>query len=312
MIGATAGVLAAAVAIPVFALAGGSGSGVSAIHHPIEDAFVDSKSGDLESNIALRRRPTATASDGERLWLVASDGTLTLATRGSPTIEAPIGGALGGVAVGDGSVWATDQDAGTVIRVDPGSLKVVDRIRVGNGPSAIAFGAGAIWVVNRTDGTVSRIDSSRDKVTAKRIPAGASPGSLAFGAGSLWVTDEQLGTVTRIDAPTNHPVDSIPVGAAPASIAFGDGSVWVGDAQGGVSRIDPRSDLVVPITHVGTGADALTVLSGAVWVGGGGSDALWRIDARDGRLDRPVRLGGSVVALGHVGSQVVVTVARGP
>ena len=119
---------------------------------------VDSKSGDLESNIALPRRPTATASDGERLWLVASDGMLTLATQGAPTIETHIGGALGGVAVGDGSVWATDQDAGTVIRVDPGSLKVVDRIRVGNGPSAIAFGAGAIWVVNRTDGTVSRID----------------------------------------------------------------------------------------------------------------------------------------------------------
>ena len=129
---------------------------------------VDSKSGDVEPEIALPRRPTATASDGERLWLVASDGTLTLATQGSPTIETHIGGALGGVAVGDGSVWATDQDAGRVIRVDPGSLKVVDRIRVGNGPSAIAFGAGAIWVVNRTDGTVSRIDSSRDKVSASR------------------------------------------------------------------------------------------------------------------------------------------------
>ncbi len=64
-------------------------------------------------------------------------------------------------------------------------------------------------------------------------------------------------------------------------------------------------------THVNTGVDALTTLSGAVWVGGEGSDALWRIDARDGRLDRPVRLGGSVVALDHVGSQVVVTVVRG-
>ena len=127
------------------------------------------------------------------------------------------------------------------------------------------------------------------------------------------MTDEQLGTVTRIDAQTNDPVDSIPVGAAPTSIAYGDGSVWVGDAQsGGVSRIDPRSDVVFPIGHVGTGADALTTLSGAIWVGGEGSDALGRIDARDGRLDSPVRLGGSVVALDHVGSQVVVTVVGGP
>ena len=86
----------------------------------------------------------------------------------------------------------------------------------------------------------------------------------------------------------------------------------MGDAQGVVSRIDPRSDRVVPITQVGTGVDALTVLSGAVWVGGEGSDTLWRIDARDGRLDSPVRLGGSVVALDHVGSQVVGTVVRGP
>ena len=128
---------------------------------------VDSKSGDLEPNIALRRRPTGTASDGERLWLVASNGTLTLATQGSPAIETRIGGALGGVAVGDGSVWATDQDAGRVIRVDPASFEVVDRIRSVTGRARSPSAAGAIWVVNRTDGTVSRIDSSRDKVTAK-------------------------------------------------------------------------------------------------------------------------------------------------
>ena len=47
---------------------------------------------------------------------------------------------------GAGSLWVTNYDAGTVVRVDPASGKVMSTIRVGGHPFGIAFGDNRIWV----------------------------------------------------------------------------------------------------------------------------------------------------------------------
>src|SRR3954447_11512667 len=264
---------------------------------------VDPGTGDVDARIPLSRRPIASASGDQSLWLAGADGTVTrVAALGSPKEETvQIGGAIGGIAFGDRSVWVSSQEQGSIVRLDPATLKVVDRIAVGNGPTAVVFGAGAAWVANQTDGTVSRVDSVRDVVT-KTIPVGATPHALAFGAGSLWVADEQLGSVTRIDARTTLPVALIDVGPAPGSIAFGHGSLWVGDMQGGgVSRIDPRTDRVVSTTAVGASVDTLGVLPRDVWVGTGASGTLTRLDPRDGRIGKPLQIVGAAVGVVQLG-----------
>jgi YVTN family beta-propeller protein len=54
------------------------------------------------------------------------------------------------VAAGFNAVWVTDNDDGTVVRINPTSNKVVATIRVGDYPNAIAAGLGAIWVEAQT------------------------------------------------------------------------------------------------------------------------------------------------------------------
>jgi DNA-binding SARP family transcriptional activator/streptogramin lyase len=50
------------------------------------------------------------------------------------------------LASGDGDIWVTDFDAGTLIRFDPETELVKATIRLGHHPFGVAFGANRIWV----------------------------------------------------------------------------------------------------------------------------------------------------------------------
>src|SRR5204863_2140050 len=109
------GVLAAAVAIPVFAL--GQGSSGSASVAPNSLAVIDSHS--------------------------------------NRVIGAVPGGALpSAIAAGAGSIWVANIDDRTVSRVDPGSLSVQRTIPVPSTPTGLAVGFGSVWVANGVAGTV--------------------------------------------------------------------------------------------------------------------------------------------------------------
>ena len=129
VIGVVAGVLAAAVAVPLFALGRDSGGGTRA----------RARAGQRRRS---RRRQVAEIVDE------------------APEIASPQR-----VAAGEGSIWVTSSSGGgTVMRLDPESHDVIDTIEVGNGPIGIAVGGGAVWVANSLDGTVSRIDPATSKV----------------------------------------------------------------------------------------------------------------------------------------------------
>jgi YVTN family beta-propeller protein len=51
-----------------------------------------------------------------------------------------------GLATGEGAVWLTDYDRGTLLRIDPTKGAIVSTIRIGGHPSGVAVGAGRIWV----------------------------------------------------------------------------------------------------------------------------------------------------------------------
>src|SRR5215210_3507388 len=104
--GALAGVIAAAVAIPLFAFGGGSGGGGLG-EATGKDAIgsIDAETGDVEG--------------------------------GTPLPAAPIA-----VAAGLGFVWAASADSNKVYAIDPKTNDVRDTIRVGDAPAGIAVGAG--------------------------------------------------------------------------------------------------------------------------------------------------------------------------
>ncbi len=144
------GVLAAAVAIPVFAL-GQGGGGSSANVAPNSLAVIDARSDRVVGAVPVGALPSAVAS-------------------------------------GAGSVWVANIDDRTVSRVDPASLSVPHTIPVPSTPTGLAVGLGSVWVANGVAGTVSRLDPGTDRVLATtsvtQVTAG---GSVTTGGGFVWV-----------------------------------------------------------------------------------------------------------------------------
>lgn len=70
---------------------------------------------------------------------------------------AEVGGNLWYVAVTEDSVWVTDRDDDSVVRLDPESLEVTDTIGVGREPIGVGASDEAAWVASVEDGTVGRI-----------------------------------------------------------------------------------------------------------------------------------------------------------
>jgi YVTN family beta-propeller protein len=172
----------------------------------------------------------------------------------------------GGLAVGEGSVWAMSDSASTLLRIDPKRNTVIARIKVKpSNPcppfpqacSEAAAGQGAIWVSHPSDNTVSRIDPQTNRVVAT-IPVGRHPDGIAISPGAVWVANVGGPTissggpsVSRIDPATNRVVATIEIGPAHAccsdymELTVGGGSVWVGVPNlTSVVRIDPATNAV--------------------------------------------------------------------
>jgi streptogramin lyase len=127
------------------------------------------------------------------VWVVgdASDRRLWRIDPVRPRVVATIelGFPPGGVAVGGGAVWVTDQLADRLVRIDPASNRPVTSIPVGRGAADVVFGAGSIWVAEAIAHTVTRVDPRTNAVVATiRVPA--SPQALAVGEGTLWVVGD--------------------------------------------------------------------------------------------------------------------------
>jgi serine/threonine-protein kinase len=92
------------------------------------------------------------------------------------------------LAVADGSVWASSPEDATIVRLDPLTGEVRERIGVGGVPVALAAGGGAVWAAILT-GAVARYDIGTGEIQTFDI--GGIPTSLVFAAGSVWVAVDE-------------------------------------------------------------------------------------------------------------------------
>jgi YVTN family beta-propeller protein len=225
--GVPTGIAASSDAIWVAA----SDSGASAVSVRRVEPEFDNPGPPVRIGNVVPGGPGAVAARGNSIWAAPSSGVLT---RLDPTTARIVhqvnpNGGPSAVALGDGAVWVSDDEANNVTRIDPTGL--LTPIPVGNGPVGVAVGEGGVWVTDSLDDTVTRIDPSARAVTAT-ISVGHSPAGVAVGAGSVWVANSGDGTVTRIDPRTNKPLAMIPVGGSPQAIAIANGRAWVTvDAQ---------------------------------------------------------------------------------
>jgi YVTN family beta-propeller protein len=266
LLAALAGVLAAAVSIPVFALGRGDSGG------------------DAGSEVSVNAVG------------VIDPGTNAVVG------EIPVGLRPGPLDFGAGALWVANLDDESVSRVNPVTLKVVSTIAVGDRLSDLDAGKDAIWALSTSPAVrVRQIDPRFDTV-AKTIGVESLPGGsggVAQGQDALWVAPS-LGLVTRIDPASTEIVDALDARASPTSIAVDQEALWITDAAANtVSRIE-RTNVVTPIP-VGRGPSGVAVAEGAVWVTESLDDAVVRIDPERAavRTTIPVGRSPSGIAVGE-------------
>jgi YVTN family beta-propeller protein len=218
-------------------------------------------------------------------------------------VPLPGGPVVGKLAFGAGSLWIRKSGDDEVLRVDPRTNKITERIRVGFAyDTGIAARGDDVWVTNGEDGTVSRIDAFTNKVVAT-IPVGAYPLGIAVTKNAVWVANHHSGSVSRIDPRTNRVVATVPIStqiqlAGPKAIAAAGGMVWVGDAYAGaLVRVDPeRNRRVDSVGGAGPACGGMATSGGSLWVASACDDprgTVTRIDTRTARTTARIHVSGA-------------------
>jgi len=297
---AMVGVVAAAVAVPVFALGERHPDGSHTARLAGNSiGAVDLSTGRLVDAAPLGASPNAVASGAGSIWVALSNRgvveRIDPTTNGvEQTIVVP--GGPSSIAVGDGFVWVAESLAGKVAEIDPRASggQVVDEITVGNGPTGVAYGLGAVWVANSVDGTLVRIDPATGTTSAP-ITVDAGANSVAVSNSAVWVVSSASGVLSKVDPDARTVIETTSVGSEPTALATANGAVWVANSDDGtVSRIDPGTGRPEGLTSVGRGPRGLAVAAdGAVWVANEFSGTLSKIDPRTNSVVKTVAVGGT-------------------
>ncbi len=234
---------------------------------------------------------------------------------------------LGFMSTGFGSVWAVDAAKGQILRVEPDSGRVQERIPATN-DAVINVGAGAVWMLDANGalgdpaqgGRLLRIDPSSGRVTSRvqmRTPDGGafSPIDVVFARGAPWVVGGE--GALRIDPATGR-VDGIvavrPADGEPFPIwtTIDEEGLWVLTRDQKIVRYDldsgRRAD-VIPM-RLPSPRSVTPSPEGPVLVGGG---EVALASPEDGRLSWRTTVGsGFVYPAGIEGDLAIVHAAGGP
>jgi YVTN family beta-propeller protein len=256
-------------------------------------AFVDAKSNDVTTAVAVGASPSAVAVGRDTVWVANADNSVSRIDPRTQSVRQTIevGGDPADVAVTDGAVWVANGLDGTVSRIDPASNRVVQTIAVGNGPTGLAAQDDAVWVTNSADGTVSRVDAETGRPT-RTVPAAVGAAGVAVGFGRLWVASPPSGSVAVVNPRSGQVLQRIGVGTDPEAVAAGSGSVWVANrTDGTVSKIQPRTGVVVDTIRVGRTATGVAAGNGRLWVADAAGGRLARVDPSSDKVVATLRLG---------------------
>jgi streptogramin lyase len=211
-----------------------------------------------------------------RLILAASAAAvLSLAATGGapPKIVATIttGNAPCGAVGAFGSVWVAN-DSGLLVRINPRTNRVAQRVRVGPGSCSLTAAFGSLWIANYKRGLIRVLPRSG---RVRRISVGAMPFDVLAAFHRIWVTAWENGELAVVNPRTLKVVSRIDVGPRPVGLTARNGAVWVGFGQDAtaIARVDPATGRVKRI-DVGERAPG--------WFVAGTRD-LW-IQANDGDL----------------------------
>jgi YVTN family beta-propeller protein len=292
----------------------------------------------------LTRRVVGLAAGAGYLWVTAGDGDLLRIDPARRTIaRAHLGGAPTGVVVAGDEVWVTDEDHGSLNRLDPRTLEQIGApIHLGGKPASLVRAGRYLFVTDTGSGTVTKIAISSGKKAGSPIrvarPAGDSPPlTITPADDSVWVSSYASKTVTRVGdtrgadlvstsahvgraaAPNVLPlplagsvVATIRVPSQGGAFAVGEGAVWaMSDTTSTLMRIDPMRNRIVARIKMPPAEDAAAG-DGAVWLTNPELGTVTRLDPKSDSVIATIRVGGQPSGLAVSPGAVWVTDPSGP
>lgn len=273
-------------------------------------------------------------------WFHCHSGRLKSPPRAGKVIASIPVPAVGGLAIGAGSVWVANMNPRTVTRIDPQTNAVVATIPLGEpdflwGPTRLAFGHGSLWVLDAKSSSALRIDPESNRVIAaielgSPTQVSTSPLGIAVTPDAVWVTNtwgsDQApdGSVVRIDPSTNEAVLILglgvsPSGGGPRGLAAGADALWAAvPSMRSLARIDSATGVVTEVPGLTCGEGQLALHEANVWVAD--CTGVRRVDARTsgftGSFPMPRATGqgvlGIAVGLGSIWVQAGPLVRMNP
>jgi YVTN family beta-propeller protein len=194
----------------------------------------------------------AIAAGLEGLWLLSSAGRVLQIDQATNHVVADIevpASEFGYIAVGAGSVWVTNFDHDTLIRIDPATNKVVATIAVGTNPESLLVTADTVWTANHRGGSISKVDVATNTVVATfdfASHGSSGPKGIVMAAGDLWTTVPNMLSVFRLSPTTGSVVARLTLVHDDLDYPMSDGHfVFVPTSDGTFEKIDPATNTVV-------------------------------------------------------------------
>jgi len=186
-------------------------------------------------------------------------------------------GAEAGITASSDSLWIVTDEKGTLVRINPQSGTVRQRIAIPPGSYNPFFSDGMIWITGVERNVLTVVDASSGDVLTS-LPVGPKPRFLTSGDGSIWTLNQGDGTVSRVDASTRKVIATTPVGipGVGGDICYGANSIWTAKFGIPLTRIDTKTNKVSR-QWVGRGGDALRFGHDSIWLTDYHRGLLWRI-----------------------------------
>jgi peptide/nickel transport system substrate-binding protein len=212
-----------------------------------------------------------------------------------------------------GSLWIAVPDDQAVLRVDPASGHVADRIPVAGEPGSLAAADGAVWAASTLGQGLDRIDPATGRITQHVPLHAATISGIAAFAGKIWVAQTSEASVAVIDAGTGRVEAVHDLEFRPTALATSGGAIWAAATDGNaVAEIDPSSGTVITTVHVGNGPVALAATPDGLWVTNGLDATVSRIDPRTATVVSTIPVGGMPSALAGAGDTMWVADQSSP
>lgn len=257
-------------------------------------ARIDPRSNTLVAAVALPGEPCAGLALGfGALWVPLCGKPNALArvdVRTRSVAMVPAAGPAegeGGIAVSSDSVWLVIDGRSTLARIDPGSLRIKQKVLLPRGSLNVTYSNALVWVTRPNGAQVSIVDASKGRVVGT-VATGPQPRFLDAGPGSVWTLNQGDGTLTRINAQSKR-ADGASALRTPGhggDIKVAHGIVWTTMIKTPLSATDASTGQVL-CQWVGAGGDSLGVSGDAIWLTDYKAGDVLRFDLRDVLADCP-------------------------